>query len=326
MTVIVSPPVPKSDQRFDDWMYLFWKRVAEALSGGPGIPAGGDIGQHLAKLSATDGDVTWEDPPSVDLSNYAYLPGRSGGQILKGGTIDDESLILQGTAGESTATADAVIVKVGIDGSDTAIKVRGDGAVTIGGDYYPYGANLSVTGTIYATAGAGEFGILARTTTGPAGGFFNLNNNVVNVGHIGTQTANIGASGMLNIYKNQVMDGFDNRAGMIAMDDSPFGSGNRDNVSVSLVIDSLTKMEFYPRIPDGSLSSAYYFDTKFSITDPVTKLFKIRNNAVDKFWIGPNGLIFSADIPAYADDTAALAGGLIAGNIYRIGNALQVVL
>lgn len=51
-----------------------------------------------------------------DLSGYAFLAGRSGGQVLKGGTADDETLILQGTAGESTADADAVIVKVGVGG------------------------------------------------------------------------------------------------------------------------------------------------------------------------------------------------------------------
>lgn len=34
MTVIVSPPVPKTDAKFDDWMYLFWKRVFGAISSG----------------------------------------------------------------------------------------------------------------------------------------------------------------------------------------------------------------------------------------------------------------------------------------------------
>lgn len=36
MTVIVSPPVPKTDAKFDDWMYLFWKRVFGAISSGGG--------------------------------------------------------------------------------------------------------------------------------------------------------------------------------------------------------------------------------------------------------------------------------------------------
>jgi len=35
-----------------------WKVIA-------GVPAGGTTGQLLAKLSGTDGDVTWEDPPSA---------------------------------------------------------------------------------------------------------------------------------------------------------------------------------------------------------------------------------------------------------------------
>lgn len=305
-----------------DYNYT-WATVV--IGTGSGVPPGGLTGQHLAKQSGADGDVIWEDPPAVDLSNYAYLPGRSGGQLLKGGTNDDETLILQGTAGESTATADAVIVKVGIDGADTALKVRGDGAVTIGGDYHPYGAKFSVTGMSAVTAGDGEIGFLVNSTDVIAGGFFNLSHNVVNIGHIGTQAAEVGAGGMLKIYKQQSMAGFDNRTGMIEMHDSPFGSGNRDNISVILSIDSIRRMSFYPRIPDGTLDAAYYFDTKFALTDPATKLFSLRNNAVDKFWVGPTGLIFSAGVPDYANEAAAISGGLITGNIYRTGGDLKIV-
>jgi hypothetical protein len=41
LTVIVSPPVPKTDQRFDDWMILFWKRAFEAIAAGGGGGVGG---------------------------------------------------------------------------------------------------------------------------------------------------------------------------------------------------------------------------------------------------------------------------------------------
>ena len=45
MTVIVSPPVPKSDQRFDDWLFLFWKR---SLGGGSVVPEYADNSAALA--------------------------------------------------------------------------------------------------------------------------------------------------------------------------------------------------------------------------------------------------------------------------------------
>lgn len=52
MTVIVSPPVPKSDQRFDDWMILFWKRSFEAIAagggGGLGVPEFSDNASAIA--------------------------------------------------------------------------------------------------------------------------------------------------------------------------------------------------------------------------------------------------------------------------------------
>jgi hypothetical protein len=109
-------------------------------SGGVGVPDGGTTGQHLSKASDADGDVIWEAPPTVDLSDYAYLPGRSGGQLLHGGTGVDDALVLQGTTANATATTDTVKIVSGNDGSIDSIRVRGDGGVLIGeGDRYGYG-------------------------------------------------------------------------------------------------------------------------------------------------------------------------------------------
>lgn len=55
MGVVVSPPPPKTDAKFDDWMYLFWKRLLNAI----GIPIGGNTNDVLTKVSGTDYDVTW---------------------------------------------------------------------------------------------------------------------------------------------------------------------------------------------------------------------------------------------------------------------------
>jgi len=63
MAVVVSPPPPKKDAKFDDWMYLFWKRLLNAI----GIPAGGDTNQVLTKVSPTSYDVTWADVASIGI-------------------------------------------------------------------------------------------------------------------------------------------------------------------------------------------------------------------------------------------------------------------
>lgn len=42
--------------------------------------------------------------------------------------------------------------------------------------------------------------------------------------------------------------------------------------------------------------------------------------------IDASGRIVLGAVPAYADDTAASAGGLAVGGVYRIGNALQIRL
>ena len=55
MTVIVSPPVPKSDQRFDDWMILFWKRAFEAISAGGGGGAG--VPEYVDNAAALAGGL-----------------------------------------------------------------------------------------------------------------------------------------------------------------------------------------------------------------------------------------------------------------------------
>ena len=68
MAVVVSPPPPKKDAKFDDWMYLFWKRLLNAI----GIPAGGNTNQVLTKVSPTSYDVTWSDVASTGIPAGGY--------------------------------------------------------------------------------------------------------------------------------------------------------------------------------------------------------------------------------------------------------------
>ena len=65
MAVVVSPPPPKTDAKFDDWMYLFWKMVRAMIVSV--LPAGGAQNYVLTKLSGTDYDFDWAPVPTTDL-------------------------------------------------------------------------------------------------------------------------------------------------------------------------------------------------------------------------------------------------------------------
>jgi hypothetical protein len=62
-----------------------------------------------------------------DHTIYALLAGRSGGQTLVGGTAVADILKLQGTAGNGTATAEAVQILVGNNGATVAASVLNNG-------------------------------------------------------------------------------------------------------------------------------------------------------------------------------------------------------
>jgi hypothetical protein len=51
VTVIVSPPVPKADQRFDDWMIICsGRRAFEAIAAGGG--GGGGVPEYADNAAA----------------------------------------------------------------------------------------------------------------------------------------------------------------------------------------------------------------------------------------------------------------------------------
>lgn len=102
MGVVVSPPPPKTDVKFDDWMYLFWKKVVSAVITVIGIPAGGASGTVLSKIDGDDYNVEWAYPvlgflPTEGAGGIAYQTfSKSSGVTLntKCGTIvmHDEGL------------------------------------------------------------------------------------------------------------------------------------------------------------------------------------------------------------------------------------------
>jgi hypothetical protein len=297
-------------------------------SGGVGVPDGGTTGQHLSKASDADGDVIWEAPPTVDLSDYAYLPGRSGGQLLHGGTGVDDALVLQGTTANATATTDTVKIVSGNDGSIDSIRVRGDGGVLIGeGDRYGYGYGnaLAVNGSVSVLCAAGKPGAVFKNVNTQVAHFISNNYDVVRISQLDAQTSNIGSGALLTISRTNALNGYTNSTSMLSISDSPSGpSANKVSVTISGVIDSVTRFRFYPRVVDGGSARAYIFDTTNTLANLSAILLDILTGGVRRFVVYATGKLNIIPPAEFADDTAAAAGGLAIGDVYRTGSILKV--
>ena len=108
MGVVVSPPPPKTDSKFDDWMYLFWKKVVSAVITVIGIPSGGSADTVLTKVDGTDYNVTWTHPV------LGYSPSEGAGGIVYQTTDKSTSVTLDTKCGtivmDSASLADATSV------------------------------------------------------------------------------------------------------------------------------------------------------------------------------------------------------------------------
>lgn len=65
-------------------------------------------------------------------TQYAYKPGKSGGQTLIGGTGVTDALILQGTTGNGTSTTQTIKFAVGNNGATQAASIDNQGKFVIG--------------------------------------------------------------------------------------------------------------------------------------------------------------------------------------------------
>jgi hypothetical protein len=106
-------------------------------------PNGSDV---LAIVAVTGDGGTKKITVDNLLETLAKLTGRTGGQILIGGTAVADILKLQGTAGNGTLTAAAIQALVGNAGGTVALTILNNGNVGIGttGPVFP----LQVSGTI----------------------------------------------------------------------------------------------------------------------------------------------------------------------------------
>jgi len=86
---------------------------------------------QVFQVSMNGGDYVNLVTGTVDLSGYALLAGRSGGQILIGGTGAADDLVLRATAGAGASGSD-IIFQVGNNGATEAMRINYDGKVGIG--------------------------------------------------------------------------------------------------------------------------------------------------------------------------------------------------
>ena len=140
----LSQPPPKRDGRFDDWMFYLWKYLRGSGSA------------------------------VVDLSDYLFMPGRTGGQSIRGGTGASENLTLISTAhgtkgkiniGASSAYDDAT-VRLGVGTVSPVATIHAEATteqVRVGYDGANYeSTTVSATGTVSRTCTGGSWAFRAK--------------------------------------------------------------------------------------------------------------------------------------------------------------------
>ena len=157
MTVVVPPPPPKTDGKFDDWMYLFWKKVVSAVITVIGIPSGGSADTVLTKVDGTDYNVTWAYPV------LGYTPAEGAGGIVYQSTDKSTSVTLDTKCGtivmDGAALADATSVSFTM--YNTYIEATDVVALTIGA-----GASLSSYLSQVEYTNTGQCSIALRNISG----------------------------------------------------------------------------------------------------------------------------------------------------------------
>lgn len=152
MGVVVSPPPPKTDGKFDDWMYLFWKKVVSAV-----LPLGGSADTVLTKVDGTDYNVTWTHPV------LGYPPAEGAGGIVYQSTDKSTSVTLDTKCGtivmDAAALADATSVSFTM--YNTYIEATDVVALTIGA-----GASLSSYLSQVEYTNTGQCSIALRNVSG----------------------------------------------------------------------------------------------------------------------------------------------------------------
>lgn len=112
-------------------------------------------------------------------SQYLLRTGRAGGQIFIGGTNVTDTAIIQGTSGNGTLTAAAIILKVGNNGGTTALTVLNNGKVGIGGTptvpLHVYGgfiSNLSGYTITHSLGGTNALSFTGNSSLNSSGSFY----------------------------------------------------------------------------------------------------------------------------------------------------------
>lgn len=301
------------------------------------LPNGGTTGQVLTKHSNADQDVAWS-ATSTDLTNYMYLPGRAGGQVLYGGTGVTDTIKLIGTTANGTGTAAAIQMAVGNNGGTPALSFTNQGrgfyngasqvddyesnfaggisVVSSGGDHSGSNGALYVQSTTYETA------INGYSVSGIGVSAISTHWSPLTVYQYGAQTSNVSAA-VLEVAKT-TSGAYNNTAHMIEVWDYPTVSGTVGGSALLVVVNGTNRINFYPRVADGASAVAYFLDTLNTLSNASAKLLDIRNHGTSKLSLLADGTL-KMTVPAnYADDAAAATGGVPVGGVYRNGSVLQI--
>lgn len=156
-------------QKFDGTPVNAGSVVGPQGPAGAGFPAGGDAGQLLSKLSGTDYDTEWTDPPEADIGilvGAAVAPGTASDRtpditIPENGTY----VVLYGQRGgsgsiSSTAEATCSLYKNGaqVSGSGIGAGTSGSGVVHMSSAISTIAIQVLVAGDTLQCRSAGTAG------------------------------------------------------------------------------------------------------------------------------------------------------------------------
>lgn len=270
------------------------------------------VGNVLALTDPATGDVAWTDPlASMDANNGLHIP--STGLVYLGGTLVENTQI-------STALLHLTIQGT-IPGATTGVLIVNNTAVVAGNAIYATSNNSGSSAIVgNSTSGGGVIGV-SGSNTGVTGQSTSSN------GIYGSSVSNTGITGISNT----------GLAGSFTI----LPASNNTTASVANLIRATSttaangiagSLDFLLQDSGGTSFLSNQLISKWIdvIHSTRTSEFSIAgvNSGVTgiKFIIKGSGVINLPVPPTnFADNAAAISGGLLVGDLYRNGDILQIV-
>lgn len=309
-------------------------RLYSAVTGSSTVTSYTDV-RELGKMTGGGGGG------SSDTGVFAKLAGRTGGQTLVGGSDTTDQLKLQATSGAGASGSVGLKLSVGNNGNVDALKIQNDGQAifynaTQFNPLYPYEVHMPGLAVIGKKDHQPSFGYGALYVS--SGGFSSAatfdgagstDYPAVTISHDSGASLQVeqrdtgGGWDLVRIVRLQDVHGGNAGGHMLYIEDTP-SNGTADGVAILVVIDGTWRVQINPREPDGPSACAHLFDTANSLANSSARLLKVANQGVEKFSVLASGRLQMAVPDNYADDTAAAAGGIPVGGVYRNGSQLMI--